>query len=113
MKLYQTLKQLLSAICLLASLSVTLPATAETSDTTVNADTTATEEIVLFVNINHDSAEKMSDLLNGIGTKKAQAIVEYREANGPFSSADELANVPGIGPATVEKNRDAIVVSEL
>nr|WP_243645831.1 helix-hairpin-helix domain-containing protein [Reinekea marinisedimentorum] len=83
------------------------------STTASSGDTTATENIILVVDINKDSAEKMSDLLNGVGPKKAQAIVDYRDANGPFLSADELANVPGIGSATVNKNREAIVVSGL
>ena len=41
---------------------------------------------------------------------KAQAIVEYRKANGAFKSAEELAMVKGIGLKTVEKNRDRIEV---
>ena len=41
---------------------------------------------------------------------KAEAIVEYRKANGPFKSADELALVKGIGLKTVERNRDLIAV---
>lgn len=73
--------------------------------------TSAAEEVVLFVDINIDSAEKISDLLKGIGLKKAQAIVEYRETNGPFETIDDLLNVKGIGPATLEKNRAAIKVS--
>lgn len=104
------MKRLITTLCLLAGLTATLPAIAES--TPANATETATAEtVILLVDINKDSAEKMSDLLNGVGPKKALAIVEYREANGPFLSADELANVPGIGPSTVNKNRDAIVVS--
>lgn len=72
----------------------------------------AEENVVLFVDINQDSAEKMADLLNGVGVKKAEAIIAYRTQNGPFKSADDLLNVPGIGTATLEKNRAAIVVGE-
>ncbi len=43
--------------------------------------------------------------LSGIGAKKADAIIEYRDANC-FKSIDELAKVKGIGKKTVEKNRD-------
>jgi competence protein ComEA len=46
--------------------------------------------------------------LNGVGEKKAQAIIEYREKQGKFKSVDELQNVKGIGPKFVEKNRDRL-----
>ncbi|MEZ5545205.1 MAG: helix-hairpin-helix domain-containing protein [Lysobacteraceae bacterium] len=62
------------------------------------------------VNINTADAATLADGLNGIGPAKAAAIVEYRKANGPFKSADQLASVKGIGLTTVEKNRDAIEI---
>lgn len=43
--------------------------------------------------------------LKGIGEKKAQAIVEYRQKNGGFKNIDEFKNVKGIGPAIFEKNK--------
>lgn len=62
------------------------------------------------VDINTADAAQLEEVLVGIGASKAQAIVEYRKANGPFKSADELVNVKGIGLKTVERNRDAIAV---
>ena len=62
------------------------------------------------VNINLASAEVIAEALNGVGLAKANRIVEYREAYGPFEHVDELAAVRGIGQATVEKNRDAILL---
>lgn len=64
-----------------------------------------------MVNINSADAATLADRLNGIGLKKAQAIVTYREQNGAFKSADELVNVPGIGQATLEKNRSLISIN--
>ena len=63
------------------------------------------------VNINTADAPALAAGLTGVGLTKAQAIVEYRQANGPFKSADQLAAVKGIGLATVEKNRDRIEVA--
>ncbi|GMU42738.1 MAG: helix-hairpin-helix domain-containing protein [Xanthomonadales bacterium] len=60
------------------------------------------------VNINTADAAAIAASLNGVGDAKAKAIVEYRQKNGPFKSADELVNVKGIGLKTVEKNRELI-----
>ncbi|EPC5231372.1 helix-hairpin-helix domain-containing protein [Klebsiella quasipneumoniae] len=56
------------------------------------------------VSINHASAEQLAQALNGVGLKKAQAIVSYREEYGPFKTLDDLKQVPGMGSALVERN---------
>ncbi len=60
------------------------------------------------VDINTADAATLSRELKGIGMKRAQAIVEYRQKHGPFKSADELALVKGIGPAAITRNRELI-----
>jgi competence protein ComEA len=62
------------------------------------------------VNVNTADAETISAELQGVGISKAIAIVEYRQANGPFKSADELVQVKGIGERTVDINRKHILV---
>jgi len=62
------------------------------------------------VNINTADAAALDAVLVNVGPAKAQAIVDYRKANGVFKSAEELAMVKGIGLKTVEKNRDRIVL---
>ncbi|MBT00149.1 MAG: competence protein ComEA [Oceanospirillaceae bacterium] len=62
------------------------------------------------VNLNTATASELASALNGVGPAKAAAIVEYREANGGFSSVDELVEVSGIGDATLDKNRELIAV---
>ncbi|MBT8075609.1 MAG: ComEA family DNA-binding protein [Gammaproteobacteria bacterium] len=62
------------------------------------------------VNINEATAEEISEALTGIGLSKAQAIVDYRKANGDFKHADELVNVKGIGLRTVDRNRGYILL---
>lgn len=63
------------------------------------------------VNINTADAAAIAATLSGVGMKKAEAIVSYREANGRFDAAADLANVKGIGAATVARNADRIAVS--
>lgn len=61
------------------------------------------------ININLADATTLSSL-DGIGDSKAEAIVAYREANGPFETTQDLANVKGIGARTVEKNAQRLTV---
>jgi competence protein ComEA len=62
------------------------------------------------VNINTADAATLSKELNGIGEVKAKAIVDYRTQNGPFKTVEDLANVTGIGAATIEKNKSKVVL---
>lgn len=62
------------------------------------------------VDINRADAATLAAGLNGVGMAKAEAIVAHRKEHGPFKSADQLAEVKGIGLKLVEKNRDRIVV---
>ena len=62
------------------------------------------------LDINIASPEQLQ-ALPGIGTVKAEAIVEFRQTYGPFGEASEITSVPGIGPATLENIRHLITVS--
>ncbi len=77
----------------------TLSGTAAMADSSTQVD-----EIQITVNVNQASAEELATLLNGIGQSKANAIVMYRDKNGPFKSKEELMKVKGIGNALVAKN---------
>ena len=55
------------------------------------------------VNINTADAQALSKNIKGIGMKKAQAIVAYREANGEFKKIEDLKKVKGIGNKLLEK----------
>ena len=57
------------------------------------------------VNINTADATALAKALNGIGPAKAKAIVSYREKNGPFKTADQLAMVEGISQKLIDQNR--------
>lgn len=60
------------------------------------------------VNINQADAAMLAQVLVGIGDKKAQAIIDYRNTHGGFTTIEQLDHVKGIGAATIEKNRTRI-----
>lgn len=62
------------------------------------------------VDLNHADAWLL-DALPGIGPDRAKAIVDYRDRNGPFSSAQELVMVPGFGNATYEALKEFVTVT--
>lgn len=64
------------------------------------------------VNINTADAQALARVLHNVGPAKAEAIVQYRSENGPFRSAEQLAQVKGIGLKTVERNADRIEVGQ-
>jgi len=59
------------------------------------------------IDINTATAEDLA-AIQGIGPAKAAAIVAYREANGPFSSLDQVTAVKGIGPKLLAKMKPAL-----
>jgi len=63
------------------------------------------------VNINTANKETLM-VIKGVGEKRAEAIIAYREQNGPFKSVDDLAQVSGVGQATVDANRESLSVGE-
>ena len=61
------------------------------------------------ISLNNASIDELMTL-DGIGEKKAQAIIEYRNKNGGFKSIEEILEVDGIGSATYEKIKDQITI---
>ncbi|NDO79286.1 hypothetical protein CJP72_00465 [Citrobacter sp. NCU1] len=77
------------------------PATAQTK---ASLPAKASDDEGTRVSINTASAEELARAMNGVGLKKAQAIVSYREEYGPFKTVDDLKQVPGMGSSLVERN---------
>ncbi|MGD9984268.1 MAG: ComEA family DNA-binding protein [Porticoccaceae bacterium] len=99
----------------LVAMALALPATslwAVDSKTGVDKPPTSTTQaatrVEAAVNVNTASAEQLASGLIGVGPAKAQAIIAYRETNGPFKDEAQLLNVKGIGEAILKKNEGRI-----
>ena len=60
------------------------------------------------INLNKADVETLTQSFKGIGRKRAEAIIAYREANGGFKSIDDLGLVKGIGKQFITKNLDKL-----
>jgi competence protein ComEA len=80
-----------------------------TADKTTNEQGKSVTAASDKVNINTADMTQLQSL-TGIGAKKAQDIIDYREQNGPFKTPEDLANVSGFGEKTIEKLRENITV---
>ena len=90
-------------------ISQSTTASDKTQETTTSRTTSPKNDADGTVNINTATLEELMEL-DGIGEVKAQAIIDYREEYGYFSTPEEIINVKGIGEKTYEKNKDKIVV---
>jgi competence protein ComEA len=91
-------------ICLLMlALGWSLPVVA------LDADGVTVElQDVAPININTADVDTLAASLNGVGLKKAQAIVAWRVSNGEFQSVEQLLEVKGVGDAILAKNMTTI-----
>ena len=100
--LKSTLSLIFAAICAIAFLHSSVSYAEENPSPVVAS--------AMQININTADAETIASNLKGIGLKKAQAIIEYRESYGPFHDVEELLEVKGIGKSTLEKNAGLVTV---
>ncbi len=79
---------------------------------TIEFDTAPPLEIELVIDINTAEWPELA-LLPSVGETLAQRIIDYRTTHGPYRSVDELQNVTGIGPKTMERLRRYVTVGGL
>lgn len=63
------------------------------------------------ININTANKDLLMSI-KGIGEKRAEAIIAYRNKNGPFKTVDQLAEIKGVGKLFIDSNRDVLVVKD-
>ena len=89
---------------------VIVPKEGETpTEAQVSSSVGANETSKQQIHLNQATQDEL-ETLNGIGPSKAQAIVDYREENGPFQSIEEVLEVSGIGEKTLASFEEDIIV---
>ena len=95
-----------------AAIWAAVPKTAEGDYLITAAEAEDGETAAKPVNINTAGVSEL-DGLPGIGPVLAQRIVDWRTENGPFQTVEDLLQVEGIGPATLENLRNCIITEEM
>ena len=66
----------------------------------------------VLVDINNADVTTLVKHIKGIGVKKAEAIVKYRDEHGPFKSVEDMTMVSGVGQKIIEMNRDILTTNK-
>ena len=105
------MKKHIVAISMLSA-ALTIPAISMAANKATTAATNAvaaTQPQTQKVNINTANLASF-ETIKGLGAKKSQAIITYRDAHGKFKSIDDLKNVPGISNKLLAKIKDQLTL---
>ena len=103
---------LIASLCCLILMIVSVNQTFAAAQQGAVEKTSVAQESLLASKVDINNAdETMLISIPGVGPATATRINNYREANGPFRSVDELLKIKGIGPKVLEKIRPFVTVS--
>ena len=101
-----------TSLCCLILMFVSLNTGFAVERTAADSGGPAASGTIINAKIDINSADaEMLTALPGVGPKTATRIYDYRKANGPFRSVDDLLNIKGIGPKVLEKLKPFVTVS--
>jgi len=96
------------AVVFLSFLSLSLPLKAQPNPTPSGEEVVKQVDAIPKINLNTADIQTLSHSVKGIGKKRAEAIIKYREAHQGIKSIDELGQVTGLGQHFVEKNKEQL-----
>lgn len=99
---------LITVTLLIGSLFSPIANSAQTA--TIDSLVTTAPSTAEKVSINSATNEQFVKILQGIGAKKAQAIIDYRKEYGPFTSIEQLREVPGFGDKLFQLNQHKLTL---
>ncbi len=96
-------------VCLGVVSAAVAPMSFAASSNAPVAEKSVKQKVEAKINVNKAGVEELASL-KGVGEKKAQAIIVYRNAHGKFRSIEQLTEVKGLGDAFIKHNQDKIVL---
>lgn len=109
LKTYEKMRPMLLVFGSDAPLDKSSSSSKSTTEATSSKPSTKKTDLTTKVNLNTATLEQLCTLV-GIGPAKAQAIIDYRTEHGAFTTIEDITKVKGIGPATLNKNKDRLEI---
>lgn len=98
----------ITAFAFLSTLAVTLPTHASVTPPNKPAIVKPLAPVASKIDLNKADLSQLTGSYKGIGKKRAQAIIDYRQSHNGFKSIEELAQVKGLGQHFLETHREKL-----